>query len=237
MADRNKEIFNSRSTHYNDDVDASVSFSGLKANFFTKTKAEYFLEYIRKDIGDPRDLDVLDLGCGIGVFEGLFHNTFKKLSGIDVSSSSLEIAKKSCENAEFFLYDGGGLPFADNSFDVVFTICVMHHVPPENWKKFLQEAKRVTKPGGTFAVFEHNPFNLLTRHVVNNCVLDEDAVLLNPYKLRRLGSQIFNSSPKLEFILLVPPLNTVLKFLDRFFKVLPLGAQYVLYFKSVERSG
>ncbi|CAM3724981.1 class I SAM-dependent methyltransferase [Litorimonas haliclonae] len=227
--DRNKEIFDSRSSHYAEDINDSVAFSGLKADFFTRVKAEYFRDHLTEKFGGTTKLNVLDLGCGIGIFEGLFENDFDAITGIDVSELSIETAKANQKHACFHLYEGSQIPFEDDHFDVVFTICVMHHVPPENWEKFVAEAHRVLKPGGVFAVFEHNPYNPLTLKVVNDCILDEDAVLLKPKKLNQVIKTAFSKPTRTEFIIAIPPLNKFFKFFDRLLKRLPFGAQYAVY--------
>lgn len=62
----------------------------------------------------------------------------------------------------------------------------MHHINPENWVKFLEEMRRITKIGGICLVFEHNPVNPLTQLAVKRCKFDADAVLLNRRKLYEL---------------------------------------------------
>ena len=66
-------------------------------------------------------------------------------------------------------YDGEKLPFPDETFDVVLAICVLHHVPVSQRYTFVSEMVRVARSGGVVAIFEHNPFNPLTRHAVNSC--------------------------------------------------------------------
>ena len=87
-------------------------------------------------------------------------------------------ARRTVPTAEFSWYDGEKLPFPDESFDVVVGICVLHHVPVSKRFNMVSEMVRVTRPEGFVAVFEHNPFNPLTRHAVNSCALDQGVVLL-----------------------------------------------------------
>ena len=49
----------------------------------------------------------------------------------------------------------------------------------------LAEIRRVLKPQGLLFVFEHNPLNPLTRHAVDTCPFDENAVLIRAPKMRR----------------------------------------------------
>ena len=60
----------------------------------------------------------------------------------------------------------GPFPFGEGAFDVSFAVCVLHHVPPPQRLALVSEMARVTRPGGTVAIFEHNPWNPLTRRAV-----------------------------------------------------------------------
>src|SRR5262249_59211928 len=89
--------------------------------------------------------------------------------------------------AIYSAYDTGEpLPYDEGSFDVAFAICVFHHVPPLERPALTAEMARVTRPGGLVAIFEHNPWNPLTRKAVRDCPFDEDAVLLSRPNARRL---------------------------------------------------
>src|SRR5947208_9448784 len=71
-------------------------------------------------------------------------------SGVDLSTASLARAQRRCELAgltpDLSRADAENLPFASNSFDVVYSYGVMHHSP--NTAKCLKEAWRVLKPDG-----------------------------------------------------------------------------------------
>jgi SAM-dependent methyltransferase len=47
-----------------------------------------------------------------------------------------------------------GLPFRDASFDMVFSVAVIHHLPFEVQQRALEEIQRVLKPGKHFFVIE-----------------------------------------------------------------------------------
>jgi 2-polyprenyl-3-methyl-5-hydroxy-6-metoxy-1,4-benzoquinol methylase len=92
---------------------------------------------------DPQS--ILDVGCGEGVLterwaERLGENP---VLGIDLPDPKLEAewATRRRENLEFRTFDGGDLPFADGSFDLVAATEVLEHVPePE---RTLAEMARV----------------------------------------------------------------------------------------------
>lgn len=91
--------------------------------------------------------EVLDLGCGNGDSIDLFKRIAPAVrwKGVDIESSD-EVRSRTRTDADFHVFDGEHIPFADASFDLVFCHQVLEHVyrtPP-----LLAEAARVLRPGG-----------------------------------------------------------------------------------------
>ncbi len=103
---------------------------------------------------------------------------FQHVYGVYITFEGVKQACRTVADATFLQFDGACLPFPDETFDVAFAVCVMHHVPPPQWRDFTVEMARVVKPGGLVIVFEHNPYNPLTRVSVSRCEFDRDATLL-----------------------------------------------------------
>jgi ubiquinone/menaquinone biosynthesis C-methylase UbiE len=220
------KTFDSYKETYSEAVGASVSFTGLSADFFTRVKADYIGDIVDAHFGRGASLAALDVGCGVGNYHALLKPRFGTLSGVDVSGACVETARQRNADVDYKVYDGGALPYEDATFDVAFTICVLHHVPPTQWKNFAREMRRVLKPGGLGLVFEHNPRNPLTMRAVNTCPFDEDAVLLRNEETERLLQEAGFSRTRSRFILSVPPANVILRRIDRMFSGLPFGGQY-----------
>src|SRR4051794_36616343 len=163
---------------YRDELEKVIAFSGQDADYFTELKADAFAELVGRRVADPASLSMLDVGCGVGVTDRYLIGRFGRVHGVDIFDGVLERAAAANPAAEYRLYDGRTLPYDDGSFDAALAICVVHHVPPADWQPFAAEMARVLRPGGIAAIFEHNPFNPVTRRVVANCVFDEEAVLL-----------------------------------------------------------
>jgi len=68
------------------------------------------------------------------------------------------LQKKNRESKGVFIHaDALSLPLEDNSFDKVFSVAVLHHVPSkENRMQFISEAYRVLKPGGVCVLTSWN---------------------------------------------------------------------------------
>ena len=85
---------------------------------------------------------VLDVGGGPGYFADAFADTF--YVGMEPDVSELSAAGLSGFGA--VRGDGTHLPFADGSFDVVYSSNVAEHIP--DWQTMAEEMLRVAKPGG-----------------------------------------------------------------------------------------
>ena len=68
----------------------------------------------------------------------------------------MKVANKRLRNSCLVGGDATCLPFADDCFDVVFSIALIEHVP--NPQQVINECLRVLKPGGIFIFFIHKPF-------------------------------------------------------------------------------
>jgi ubiquinone/menaquinone biosynthesis C-methylase UbiE len=218
--------FDSYDQNYDEAVNSAIAFSGLKVDFFTRAKAQYIARILTERFGDLSRLDLLDVGCGIGNIHRFFAGKVRSVRAVDVSSACIATARQRNPWVDYRHYDGDRLPFADATFDVAFTICVMHHVLPPQWPAFAREMRRVVKTGGVGLVFEHNPLNFLTRRVVSSCEFDKDAILLPASQTQCLLQDAGFSNVVTRYILAVPAANQAFQEVDKLFGRLPLGAQY-----------
>ncbi|PLZ08812.1 methyltransferase domain-containing protein [Fischerella thermalis] len=97
--------------------------------------------------------NILDVGCGIGgsslYLAAKFH---AKATGITLSPVQAARAKERASEfnlstqTNFLVANALEMPFADNSFDLVWSLESGEHMPDKT--KFMQECYRVLKPGG-----------------------------------------------------------------------------------------
>jgi len=200
---------------------------GEPHEYYIFVKVQELMSLFRKTGVSP-DV-VIDVGCGIGVAERLLspHCTF--LAGCDLSFEMLKQALTGRpSNCSFIQGTGLSLPFISEGADALFSFSLFHHVPKEFHVALVQEMKRVLKPGGLLAIFEHNPFNPLTRYVVKHCEVDRDAHLLAPGWLRKCMSSAGLRPITKKFIIFFPRWFTFLKRLEGRLGWLPLGGQYLV---------
>jgi 2-polyprenyl-6-hydroxyphenyl methylase/3-demethylubiquinone-9 3-methyltransferase len=94
----------------------------------------------------------LDIGCGGGIIAEDLAEFSATVTGVDISTASLETARKHAKenglDINYMESYAESLPFADNSFELVTCCDVLEHV--EDVDKAISEIERVLKPGGIF---------------------------------------------------------------------------------------
>lgn len=221
------QLFDTYDKTYGAVVQSSINFSGLPHSFFMQAKAEMLREVIAAKFDGAAALSALDVGCGTGEFHPYARGLFGRLCGSDVSESCVAQAQRANPDVAYRTSTDGVLPYADGSFDLTTTICVMHHVPPAEWPAFVREMRRVTRPGGVVCVIEHNPLNPLTRLAVARCEFDRDAVLLRSGTTRRLLAEAGLRDVETRFFLALPFAKPLARRIEGMIARLPLGAQYL----------
>ena len=99
---------------------------------------------------------VLDIGCGTGNLTLLIkgHHPRAEVVGLDPDPKALTRARRKAEEQGLAVRLDRGfsdeLPYAEASFDRVFSAFMLHHLPPDVKEKTLREARRVLRSGGVF---------------------------------------------------------------------------------------
>jgi ubiquinone/menaquinone biosynthesis C-methylase UbiE len=108
--------------------------------------------------GETRGQRVLEIGVGLGTDHIQFARAGADLTGVDLTSKGIELVGRrlAIESLESDLQvaDAERLPFADASFDVVYSWGVLHHTP--DTPKAVKEAVRVLRPGGRLCVMVYS---------------------------------------------------------------------------------
>ncbi len=104
----------------------------------------------------PQGSNILDIGCGSGIFLNVLAHKGRISRGIGIDASQPAITKAQ-EASTRLPHDAGvvfrhhlietGLP--DGVFDVVSMIDVLHHIDPANQQDALVQATTRVAPGGT----------------------------------------------------------------------------------------
>ena len=101
---------------------------------------------------------LLEVGCGLGTDLRQFALGGARVIGLDLSQQSVSLARQHFlvfgADGNFVQSDSEHLPFADASFDIVYSFGVLHHTP--DTQAAVDECYRVLKPGGEFVVMLYN---------------------------------------------------------------------------------
>jgi len=96
---------------------------------------------------------VLDVGCGTGRWSIYLCDKVKEVYAVDPSDAILTAAKLTEKNKNIHLSQAStdSLPFHDNTFDFVFSLGVLHHIPDTS--SALNDIIKKLKPGGTCLIY------------------------------------------------------------------------------------
>jgi SAM-dependent methyltransferase len=131
-----------------------------------------------------RDRDVLEIGLGQGAESEQLIRRGARWSGLDLTQESVDrvgtrLALRSLPHADLRRGSALQIPHPDNSFDVVFSHGVLHHIPDIATAQ--AEIHRVLRPGGTLVAMVY------ARHSLNYQVsirMVRRAAVLAAYPLR-----------------------------------------------------
>lgn len=212
--------FDSYAEKYEELLAHSIKISGERPEYFAAYKAAYLERLVSRDIRR-----VLDYGCGIGMLTNQLRLRFPKaqVDGFDPSPGSLAridpvlLTQGSFESNPDFL---------GSAYDLIVMANVLHHVKPGERRDLVAEVASRLAPGGRLVVFEHNPYNVLMRWAVAQCVFDEDAILL-----RRKESTLYLTWTGLkatsDYIVFFPKWLRWFRRFEQHLSWCPMGAQYV----------
>jgi ubiquinone/menaquinone biosynthesis C-methylase UbiE len=98
----------------------------------------------------PDGGNLLDIGCGTGLFVEKYIQNGGQGTGLDISEKMVVKARHRCPDCEFIVGTGEKLPFADASFNAVSSVLAFSYV--RNPEAMLSEVYRVLETGGSVAV-------------------------------------------------------------------------------------
>jgi SAM-dependent methyltransferase len=136
------------------------------------------------DFASLPDKDVLEIGCGTGVHSRLLAESGARLTAIDLTPTAIDFTTRRLAlhdlEATVREADAEHLPFADASFDFVWSWGVVHH--SADTRQVLSEIARVLRPGGRLSLMVYHRSSI---------------TYWAQYQLIRgvLGGQLLRSSP------------------------------------------
>lgn len=150
-----------------------------------------------RQIVDKLDLvnrTVFEYGCGVGRWYPFFSQRGAHWCGIDISETMIALAHQYYGDIDAQILTSTTLPFDDESFDLVYTVTVIHHNPYETQAKMASELERILRKNGHCLLFEglpqrNNSSNMFPRPVEDWVQLGQSTGLT--YQQHYLGSFLF----------------------------------------------
>lgn len=217
--------FDRYADHYKAMLDESLASLGGFNDYYTHQK----IVLLKKSVEKEPIRSVLDFGCGIGGATLILQDAFAdaRVVGVDISEMSIIEARRHNPGIEFgYIADETFMANCMESFDLIYVANVFHHVPLAERSKVMASLKTMMAPGGRVFLFEHNPYNPVTKWVVSRCEFDRDAILLLPGESRRLFEHSGFHVASTMYLLFFPHKLRGLSKIGSSLKWLPLGAQY-----------
>jgi len=155
------------------DVRASEDAKSLIWYFSKKTPQEYWNkgpQLARNILGigisrydlilqgkDPKELRILEIGCGMGRIMIPMSKIFGEVFGVDISPKMIKLGKeffKNTPNCKTYVNKGSDLSmFPNDHFDFCFTEKVFRHIPDKKIiKKYFNEVSRILKREKIFRI-------------------------------------------------------------------------------------
>lgn len=209
---------------YSSILNRDVRFSGEGPEYFANYKAEC----VKELLGENFRGNILDYGCGVGLVSRFLREHFEKnkvgITGYDISSASVKEAANNVRGVRF-LDDINDM--AGNKFQAVIMANVLHHVSPEDRGSFLKKISDFLAKEGVVIIFEHNPYNPLTRLTVKFSVLDKNTSLLTLNDTEKLIHGAGLETYRKRYIVFFPGFLRILRRMEPSLGWLPAGAQYM----------
>ncbi|MBI4062732.1 MAG: class I SAM-dependent methyltransferase [Elusimicrobia bacterium] len=228
LSPHHDQIFDHFAHSYETCLNSSLRVFGETVRGFAFLKAAYLSQFF-DDLGSP-PRSILEIGCGVGLLTETLAKVFHKgttVVGYDPSAESIRLARTAIagDNVSFFSKPD---ELTQRAFEAVVLANVLHHIPPSKRILFLKETSRWIRPGGYLAIFEHNPYNPVTRWIVRHCPFDVDADIFSRRRCAQLLRETGWQVARKDYVVFFPAFLKFFRPLERYLKWLPLGGQYAI---------
>ena len=131
--------------HYDDFADVyDARYSGHRGSEYHRHISDHIMNLL------PDGGNLLDIGCGTGLFMDRYIGRGGSAVGVDISSGMVRHGRRSGIDGDFCVGTATMLPFRDDAFDAVSSILAFSYVPDP--AAMIRESFRVLTPGGRLAI-------------------------------------------------------------------------------------
>jgi SAM-dependent methyltransferase len=217
--------FDQFARQYDSLVGECLRLTGEGKEYFARGRLKWLARRLSGLRFEPKT--VLDFGCGTGTTIPLFFEILgaREVIALEDSVELLDLSKRR--------FGGEGVSLSLSSdferrevCDLVFCSGVFHHIPRPEQFDVARTIRTYLKPGGFFALWEHNGWSPAARYVMSQCAFDRDAEPLSAPAARRLLAATGFEIVATDFLFIFPRFLSGLRWSERLLVKLPLGAQF-----------
>ncbi|BDQ03626.1 class I SAM-dependent methyltransferase [Ignavibacterium sp.] len=139
-------------------MELKTNYNKIASAYDERYKSNYLTEVEKSLLSIASDKNIhsiLEVGCGTGRWLRALSSHSKKLVGLDYSIGMLKVAATGQCDLVLINADACKLPFAKNSFDMIFCINAIHHFP--NKELFFSEATATLTQNGIICIYGVDP--------------------------------------------------------------------------------
>ena len=169
----------------------------LNRKFKTNPKSKY--EWIFEHFPKKENLNILELGCGTGLFWLANRNNIVKTWSIilsDYSEGMLETSRNSLSrlkyNFQYEIVNAENIQYPDNKFDIILANNMLYHV--QNKDKTINNISRILKDTGVFIASTMGKDNLIE---LNNCLYNFLESKKNKFRFNEYSFSLNNGMEQL----------------------------------------
>lgn len=199
-----------------------TKFSSFSQEEINHIGNEYF-DIIPKKLLNNKSY-VLDVGCGTGRWTKYICDKVGFVEAIDPSKAVLSACQllNDKKNVRISLAEVSALPFEDGSFDLVFSLGVLHHVP--STIQAIKDCVKKVKPNGYFLVYLY--YNLDNRGILYKAAFNFSSIFRKiicnlPAKIKKVVCDIIAYTVYFPLIFVATTIKKILR--NDWYKKLPLS--------------
>jgi len=164
-----------------------------ETNFYHKQIEKPAMISFLKNI--VRNKEVLDLGCGSGIFTKKIASWNSNVVGLDFSSKLINIAKRENPEIKFYIGNASKTPFKNSQFDIVTSSLMAHYF--KNLRLLFKEVSRILKRKGIFVFSISHPLSGLLSETK---IKGKKRMMIMPYfQNRKVVWEIFKESEVVDY--------------------------------------
>lgn len=130
-------------------MDLKEAYNKIAPHWVESSFGEYGSEGLKKFISLlKKDDKVLDLGCGSGIRSKILVNNGISVFGVDFSEEMIKKAENDVPGARFQLMDINDVDALEESFDGIFAMAILLHLPKKEFYPMLEKLRNKLNDGG-----------------------------------------------------------------------------------------